>query len=107
MRTQNRSRRYWTDLTFKAGLYGLRFTLVRYDSENFLCFQNLPHRHGERLRWNLRNVGKPCLSNLLAATSFVEVHKDVGFFGFKVSGRVIERDMAVLSYPQELNINRC
>src|SRR5580704_5977386 len=106
MAAQNRCRRHGADISLKAGLYSLRFASVGHDRENFPGFENLTHRHGDRILRHLRNIGEPGLAHLLLSARLIEIYDEIRFFGIKISGRIVEGNMTVLADSKKRDIDR-
>lgn len=63
------------------------------------------HRNG--LLGNIVDRGKPAFSHLLHFATVIQIYNDIGVFGLKVSGWVIESDMRVFADTDQAHINGC
>src|SRR5271156_1906935 len=105
MAAQSRSRSDGANLALEASSYCLRLARVRDDGHYLFRLQDLAYRHRNRLLWRFGHIGEPSLSDLLESTGFVQIDDQVRFFGFEISGRIIERKMAVLTNAHESDID--
>jgi hypothetical protein len=55
--------------------------------------------------WAFRKYSRTILSDVLEPTGFVKIDDQVRLFGLEISGRIIKREMAVLTNTNEGNID--
>src|SRR6185503_8099200 len=105
MLLQNRCRMHGIDGQRDGGSYCRRLSSVRRNAEDFATLEDLSDRHRNRLSWNRINVVEPTFTNLLLATSFVQINNNVRFFGNEIRRRIIEREMSIFTDTDKGDIN--
>src|SRR5579862_1277467 len=106
MRAQDRRRGFGTDLTLKTLRDSFGFARVWNDTQNLFRLENLADAHRDRAHGHIGQGLEPAFAELLAAAGLIEIDHDVRFFGFKISGRIVEGQMSVLANADESYVDR-
>src|ERR1700757_1281227 len=106
MSPENRGRRHGTDVSFETCFDRVSFAPIRNHRKNFFRLENLFCGHRKRLLGNLRNIGEPCLADLLLPARLVEIDDDVRFLGVEIGRWIVERDVPVLTDAEKGDVNR-
>src|SRR5438876_11097459 len=96
----------WRERSFYAAFHRRCFALVGHRADDGARFHDLLNGHRDRLPGHIFKSGKPSFAELLFAAGVVEVDDDVRFFGLKISGRIVEGEMPILTNADESDLDR-
>src|SRR5579871_628434 len=105
MLPQDRSGSHGADFALKTGFDRGGFTGIRNDRQKLPGLHDLADGHGDGVRWNLREIGKPRLAYLLTAAGFIERNNQIRFFRLKIGRWVVKRNVAILSDSKKCNVD--
>jgi hypothetical protein len=104
--TQDRRRCVRTDLSFEAGRNRRRLSRIGHDTNNFVSFQDLSHAHGDCSTRNFGKTLEPSFTELLPATSFVQIDDQIRLLSIKICGWIVESQVPVFTNSDKCHINR-
>ena len=81
----------------QAGLDCLRLAQVRDNAKNFFRFEDLANGHRNGLARNLGQAFEPPLAYLLPPAGFVQLHNQIGRFGFEIRRGIVKGQMAIFT----------
>src|ERR1700730_4865324 len=105
MGPQDRSGGERTDFAVETRFHGIGFSGVWHDAHDLLCLQDLAHTHRNCALRYICECCEPTFPKLLAPASFIQLDHQIRLFGFKICGRIVEREMPIFTDPDERYIN--
>ena len=106
MPLKNRRRDLRRYVAFDRIANRLGFALVGHRANNRSALHDLPHAHRDRLLRHIVERREPTFAQLLAAAGVVELDDQVGFFGFEIGRRIVEREVAIFADADKGNVDR-